>query len=80
MQEQNTLNYNIILFRKKLKNREMHFTFCGTKRMFVDILTKKIPKMKHVKYRSLINVSPLMGKKKNYVKKFHNRDVNINNG
>jgi hypothetical protein len=48
--------------------------------MFVDILTKKIPKIKHVKYRSLINVSPLMGKKKNYVKKFHNRDVNINNG
>jgi hypothetical protein len=39
--------------------------------MFGDFLTKGLPKIKHVKYRSPIGVFSLVEQKKVYVEKLH---------
>jgi hypothetical protein len=45
--------------------------------MFGDFLTKRLPKIKHVKYRSSIGVFSLVEQKEFYVEKLHDKDANI---
>jgi hypothetical protein len=48
--------------------------------MFGDFLTKRLLKIKHVKYRSSIGVFSLVEQKRVYVKELHDKDVSTSSG
>jgi len=65
---------------KQLESGEVHLTFCNIKRTFGDFLTRRLPKIKHVKYRSSISVFSLVEQKKVYVEKLHDKDASTSSG
>jgi hypothetical protein len=50
--------------RKKLKSGDVHLTFCSTEKVLVDLLTKGLSKLKHVKYINSINVFSIVEQEK----------------
>jgi hypothetical protein len=55
-------------------------TFCSNEKMFVDLLTKGLSKVKHVKYINSIDVSFIVEQEKVQVEEIHDKDANIRSG